>query len=142
MKKFEYLEDIATADVAIRAYGKSMEEMFANAALAMENLIVDIDKIKDVEKRSVEVHGTDYYALLYQWLEELLIFFDTELMLFRRFDIKIKQEGDEFILYGTAYGQELSDDMEIKHEIKAITYHQMGIEKTKDGFMCQFILDL
>mgnify|MGYP000306511536 CR=1 FL=1 len=142
MKEYEYMEDIATADVALRAYGKTVEEMFINAAKGMENLITNVEKIEPKESRDIEIHATDYFALLYQWLEQLLIYFDTEFMVFSKFNIKIDQRGEEFMLYGKIYGQKVTEDMEIKHEIKAVTYHEMGIEKIRGGFMCQVILDL
>ncbi|HDD45967.1 MAG TPA: archease [Candidatus Aenigmarchaeota archaeon] len=142
MKEYKYLANIATADIAMEAYGKSIEEMFINAAKGMESLIVELEDVKDIVKKRVEVHATDMFALLYQWLEELLIYFDTEFLVFSKFNIKIKEIGKEYILYGTIGGQVVDNKMKIKHEVKAVTYHEMSIEKKDGRFVCRVLFDL
>jgi SHS2 domain-containing protein len=48
--KFEFLEH--TADVFVRAHGRSMEEAYENAALAMFETMTDSDKIADTARNS------------------------------------------------------------------------------------------
>lgn len=42
-KKFEFFD--VTADVGIRAYGKTLEDAFENAALAMFEVMTDTSRI-------------------------------------------------------------------------------------------------
>ena len=81
--KFEFLEH--TADVYIRAHGKTMEEAYENAALAMFEVMTDTDKIAQMQEETLEVEAEDQYALLYNWLEALLVKFETENMLYSKF---------------------------------------------------------
>jgi SHS2 domain-containing protein len=53
--KFEFLEH--TADVYIAAYGKSLEEAFENAALAMFEVMTDTEKVSPDMENSVEVEA-------------------------------------------------------------------------------------
>ena len=85
--KFEFLEH--TADVYIRAHGKTMEEAYENAALAMFETMTDTDKIAQTQEETIEVEAEDQYALLYNWLEALLVKFETENMLYSKFQITI-----------------------------------------------------
>src|SRR5208337_829954 len=83
--KFEFLEH--TADVYIRAFGKTMDEAYANSALAMFEVMTDTDKIAQTKQENLEVEAEDQYALLYNWLEILLVKFETEGMFYSKFEI-------------------------------------------------------
>ena len=91
--RFEFLEH--TADVYVRANGKTMEEAYENAALAMFETMTDTDKIAQTQQETLEVEAEDQYALLYNWLEALLVKFETENMLFSKFEISDWKETDE-----------------------------------------------
>lgn len=83
--KFEFLEH--TADVYIAAHGKNMEEAFENAALAMFEVMTDTEKINPTQEDSVEVEAEDEYALLYSWLEALLVDFEVKNTVYSKFKI-------------------------------------------------------
>lgn len=137
MKKYEYFE--ATADIGLRAYGNDMNEAFENAGLAIFNIISDTSLIIPERKIEFEVASEDDVSLLYDFLEELLFYHETEFMLFSRFDVEI---DDGFHLKAVIYGEEIDwDRHERKTEIKAITFHKMEVNKT-DHVELQAIVDL
>ena len=84
-KEFEILEH--TADIGIIAYGKDIREAFAGAAKGMFSLITEPEDIKEVESRDIELAATDRENLRVEWLNELIYLFDTENLLFKRFQI-------------------------------------------------------
>ena len=84
-KKYVFLEH--TADVYISSFGKNVDEAFENAAAAMFEVMTDIKKIEPKIEDSVEVEGMDMYSLLYNWLEALLVNFETENRLYSKFKI-------------------------------------------------------
>jgi len=137
MKKFEYFE--ATADIGLKAYGKDMNEAFENASLAIFNIISDtsnIDAVKDIE---FEISSEDEVSLLYDYLEELLFYHETEFMLFSKFHVEI---DDTLHLKAKIEGEEINwDKHERKTEIKAITFHKMDVKKTSHVEV-QAIVDL
>jgi SHS2 domain-containing protein len=140
--KFEFLEH--TADVYIRAHGKTMEEAYENAALAMFEVMTDTDKIAQMQEETLEVEAEDQYALLYNWLEALLVKFETENMLYSKFQITNWEETDETFKFKAKIWGEKFDPQ--KHPqrvgVKAVTYHRMVIIRERDRVVLEFILDI
>jgi SHS2 domain-containing protein len=140
--KFEFLEH--TADVYIRAHGKTMEEAYENAALAMFEVMTDTDKIIQMQEETLEVEAEDQYALLYNWLEALLVKFETENMLYSKFQITNWEETDENFKFKAKIWGEKFDPQ--KHPqrvgVKAVTYHRMVIIRERDRVVLEFILDI
>lgn len=141
MKRWEHYEH--TADIGIRGYGKTLEEAFEAVAIALFDVMVNVEKVEKKEVREVEVEGEDLYSLLYNFLEELLILHDTEGLVFRDFEVKIEKTEEGYKLKAKAYGEKLSEKHEPKEEVKAITYHDMKIEQLPDGrWMAQLVPDI
>jgi SHS2 domain-containing protein len=140
--KFEFLEH--TADVYIAAYGKSLKEAFENAALAMFEVMTNTEKVSPDIADSVEVEAEDEYALLYSWLEALLVKFETENMLYSKFEVVgINETSEGFSIKATILGEKFDVEKHIqKVGVKAVTYHRMEIIKEIDKVTLEFILDI
>ncbi len=140
--RFEFLEH--TADVYIRAYGKTMEEAYANAALAMFEVMTDTDKIAQTQHERFLVEAEDQYALLYNWLEALLVKFETEGMLCSKFEITDWKETEEAFRFTAKVWGEKFDAQKHPQKVgvKAVTYHRMMIIREKDSVVLEFILDI
>jgi SHS2 domain-containing protein len=141
-KRFEFLEH--TADAYIAAYGKDLAEAFENAALAMFSVMTDVEKVSPKVKDSVEVGAEDEYALLYSWLEALLIKFDTSGMLYSKFKISdLSRTQDGFRLRAEIWGEKFNAKKHTQEVgVKAVTYHRMEIIKNPDFVTLKFILDI
>ena len=128
------------ADVGFVAYGDTPDELFTNAALAMLSLACDPAGIQERERREFEASGTDPEALLYAWLAEILAVADAESMVFRRVEVTERAPGH---LRGMAYGEKFD---KARHHagtyIKAVTYHQLRVEQTHEGWRAQVFLDV
>lgn len=140
--KFEFLEH--TADVYIRAHGKTMQEAYENAALAMFETMTDTAKIAQTQEETLEVEAEDQYALLYNWLEALLVKFETEGMLYSKFQITDwKENADTFKIKAKIWGEKFDPK---KHPqkvgVKAVTYHLMVVIHELDRVILEFILDI
>lgn len=140
---YKFLEDLAIADVAFEATGKTLEELFDSSALALENTQVkDLKSVKYKVEKKIEVESDNIEMLLFNFLQELIFLKDAKLLLFNKFDIKITQ-GKKFKLKAKAYGEKL--DMK-KHEllvdVKAVSLHQFKVEETKSGWVASVILDV
>jgi SHS2 domain-containing protein len=140
--KFEFLEH--TADVYVRAHGTTMEEAYGNAGLAMFETMTDSGKIAQTQHETLEVEAEDQYALLYNWLEALLIKFETENMLFSRFEISDwKETAETFKFKAKIWGEKFDPQ---KHPqkvgVKAVTYHLMVVIREPERVILEFILDI
>lgn len=141
-KKFEFLEHMADAYVA--AYGKDLAEAFESAALAMFDVMTEVEKVKAEVEDCVEVKAEDEYALLYSWLEDLIAKSDINGMLYSRFKVsKIDETSDGLRLQAKIWGEKFNPE---KHPqkvgVKAVTYHRMEILKELNKVTLKFILDI
>lgn len=136
--RFEVIEH--PADAGFLAYGETLKDLFENAALAMFSLACDLDRIQESQMREVEASGFDTESLLYAWLAELLGLADAEQLVFRRAEVTELVPGR---VRGTAHGEKFD---KTRHRagtyIKAVTYHQLRVEQTPEGWRAQVYLDV
>ncbi len=140
--KFEFLEH--TADVYVRAHGKTMEEAYENAAISMFETITNTDKVAPTQEDTLEVEAEDQYALLYNWLEALLVKSETLEMLYSKFQItNWKETSEKFTFKAKIWGEKFNPQKHPqKVAVKAITYHRMVIIREMDWVILEFILDI
>ncbi|MFA5364449.1 MAG: archease [Candidatus Bathyarchaeia archaeon] len=140
--RFRFLEH--TADAYIEAYGKNLEEAFENAAYATTDVMTEVEKVEPKSVEDFTVEGHDLSELLYSWLEELLLEFELQGMLYSRFKVfDIQKTPDGFMLHSKAWGENYNPDKHpSKVGIKAATYHQMEITENGGGAVLRFILDI
>lgn len=136
-KGFEVIDH--TADVGIRAYGENMGQAFANAAGALFSLIAELDDVEEVLHRDIELTATDQESLLVEWLNELIYLFDTENIIFKRFDVVGLTDTR---LRARGFGEMVdSSKHRLKTGVKAATYHMLRVEKD-DGCQVQVLFDI
>jgi SHS2 domain-containing protein len=138
---FVYLEH--TADAEFIAYGRTIEEAFVNAARATFNLMVDENKVRHVAVKDIELEGDMLDTLLYDWVSELLYLFEVEKLLFGKFEVSITNEDGLFKLKGKVYGEEIDQARhEVSLHIKAVTFHDLRVEKVNNTYEAQILLDI
>ncbi len=125
MKKFELIEH--TSDVGLAAYGKTLAEAFVNAARGMFSIIAELDGVGETESRRIEVSADDIEALLFEWLNSLLYYFDVETLLFSGFDIT---EFEDTRLVAVCHGEKYDASRHrLKTGVKSATYHMLEVDR-------------
>lgn len=138
MPPFRILEH--TADIGFEALGATREEVFENAARALFYIIVDPESVESRERVEVRVEGTNPSELVVNWLSELLYLQDAEGWLFR--DFEVISLSDNFV-EAAARGERFDPARHpIQLLVKAITYHQLVLEKNADGWRAQVYVDI
>ncbi len=127
-----------TSEVGFRAYGETLDEAFENAGKAMFSLMADLDEIREDKTIEFDVDSEALDSLLYDFLDQLIYLRDVEGMLFRGFDVEI--DRDDFSLQAEATGCLIGDIP--AQDVKAVTYSDMQIEETDEGWMLQVVLDV
>lgn len=141
MKRFEYLENEAIGDLAVRSYGSDLEEAFANMALGMFNAMTPVEGINRKVEREFSVSGDDLGELLYNFLEEFLYISDVENLVFS--DIHVKFAQEQRGLKAICLGEQLDvRSHQIGIEIKAVTYHLMTILKSENEWVITVVFDI
>ena len=129
-----------TADMGIRVWGKNRKVLFANAGQAMFDLIVRTERVEAEQLEQVQVTGNDIVDLLINWLRELLFIWTGKERLVHTIEIE-SLTGTKLIGGVTTYPFH-SNRHAIRHELKAVTYHQAKVEKCGDGWMAEVIFDV
>jgi len=106
--------------------------------------MTDTNKIDPIQEDSVEIEAEDEYALLYSWLEALLVKFEVKGMLFSQFEMgRIQDTPDGYKLQANVWGEKFKAEKHPqKVAVKAVTYHRMEIIKEYDQITLEFILDI
>jgi SHS2 domain-containing protein len=128
-----------TADLGLRIRAPDRDALFADAATALFSTIVaDLTTVRPVERRDVRLPEDDDDYLLFDWLKALLFWFDSEHLVFGRFEVHV--DGG---LTAAAWGEPLDPSRhDLEHEVKAITYHGLRVELTADDWLAEFIVDI
>ena len=141
---YEFLEDVATADIAFKAWGQDLEETFVAAADATMNVMVEnVNSIQPREIRDIRLENEDLDLLLHDFLQELVYYKDSERLMLRVREIQIEEGAHPVSLQATARGETLDPERHLPRvDVKAVTLHQFRLEKTDQGWEAFVILDI
>ena len=129
-----------TADLGLRVRAADLPALLAEAAKGLASMIVaNLDDVRLVEERKIEVDGADRDYLVFDWLSELLFVYETQHLVLRDFDVRLTENG----LQAVARGERLDPQRHVlDHEVKAITYHALKLEETSEGWLLEVIVDI
>lgn len=129
-----------TADLGLRATAPDLNALFAEIAESLFSAVVeDVASIRPTMSETLEIAGGDREFLLFDWLRELLRRFEMDGILYGRFDVSVRDDG----LSATIHGEPVDRARhQLSHEVKAITYHELKVEKTSDGWLTEVIVDI
>ncbi len=135
--KYKILEH--TADIMFEVYGKSLNKLFTNAAIATFDVMVKRSSINPKIKKEINLENKDIEKLLFEFIEELIYLKDAEYLVFKSFKVKIKRSNLKAIVEGEKIN---SKKHKLLLDVKAITLHKYRLSKTKDGYKATILLDI
>lgn len=129
-----------TADLGLRATAPDLPSLFAEMAKCLLSAMVeDPARVRPVQEARIELASENREFLLFDWLKELLLRFETERVLCAAFDAQVTDSG----LTATVCGEPYDPARHVlAHEVKAITYHELKVEQTADGWLAEVIVDI
>lgn len=137
--KFKYLPNVAIADIAFEAYGKTLNEVFENSAYAFFDMTCNPKTIKDKVKKVIKVKSENEKDLLYNFLSELIFLKDSKQLIFNKVKIQIKEGRLKAFLYGDKIDYK---KQELRNDIKAITLHMFNLERIKNNYKSTVVVDI
>jgi SHS2 domain-containing protein len=136
MKQYELIDH--TADVGVKAYGKTLAEAFEHAAKGMFDIITDESTVASVGQYDIQLEAPDLEQLLVDWLSHLLFLNGAQELVFGAFHVTLSGTRLSASVFGEKY------DM-MKHrmgvEIKAVTYHMLQVQ-VKEPIFVQVLFDI
>ena len=128
-------------DAIIEVTADNLENAFKIEGISVIETILDISRVAEIEKKSIQVEGKDLKYLLYNWLEEIIILTITDGFAGRTISLTISNE-DGYKINADIFGEIIDlKKHEFKVEIKSPTFHDMRIEQ-KDNVILRYLLDL
>src|SRR5262245_47297506 len=120
-----------TADLGLRVRARDLDTLFAEAAQALFSAIVDdLGTVQPRQRHEIRLSGDDRAYLLFDWLNELLFRFESDHLVFGKFECHIEGDG----LTAAAWGEPLDASRHaLAREVKAITYHGLRVESDGAG---------
>jgi len=132
-----------TADIAAEINGSSMEELFAAGAEALLNSIVDEQNFEADDLLDIELTASSKEELLITFLNELNYLLITKKWLCSSIQsMKIFNDADGCELSAELKGTRIKDDLQLKHEIKSVTYHQVEILLAEGNYSTLVVFDI
>jgi SHS2 domain-containing protein len=132
-----------TGDVAVDLDAPDVATLFADAADALTDTLVDRSAVVATASREVRLASPDLELLLVDWLSELLFAFEAEGWLTRAAAVRIGRSGDDWSLHATVRGERFQPE---RHQarvlVKAITYHALAIHQTASGATARVVFDI
>ena len=142
MEEYIFLDDIATADVAIESRGDTLEELFTASAMATFEVMADTSGIQPEIKKVLHLENSEIDGLLFDWLAELIYLKDSEFMLFGKYDMKITKSTN-YQLDAEIFGEEINQSKhDLRCDVKAITFHLFEVYEKDGKWISRFILDI
>jgi tRNA nucleotidyltransferase (CCA-adding enzyme) len=128
------------ADIGVRGLGRTREEAFAQAAVALTAVITEPGHVADTQALEIACEAPDDELLLADWLNALVYQMATRHMLFGRFDVTIHNHR----LQARAWGEPIDlDRHQPAVEVKGATYTSLRVGQEPDGtWIAQCVVDV
>ncbi len=136
---FEFLDH--TADVLVEVRANTLEELLAESGRALFAAMLDLDRVNPVVQAYFTVSGRNEEELLYNFLEELLVYKDADVMAFSRFDVQLRR-GDGLIADVTAEGERIRPEHNPRADVKAISWHDFRVWRDEIGWHARILFDV
>lgn len=129
-----------TADIGIIVRGKTLEELFALAAGAMFDIMVDVTTVAPKQKATISLEAENLEELFVAWLNELAFRSEVNGMFFSKFQVEsVTDTSLRAIAMGEPYDESRHS---LGVSIKAATYHELKISRIDKGWCAQVIFDV
>jgi SHS2 domain-containing protein len=128
------------SDIGVRGFGKSVEEAFEQAAVALAAVVADVSAIRQSETIEVHCGASDLELLLMTWLNAVIYEMAVRTMLFSKFRVTLAGRS----LVGTLFGETV--DPERHHlavEAKGATVTALKVDRDQNGqWLAQCVIDV
>jgi len=141
MNGYKFIEH--PADIAVELSAGSIEELFETGAEAWKSSVLENSSTEIPFEFLIENESNTLEELLVEFLSELNFMLFSKKLVYSKIKSLIIEENNTYKLTAALYFEDFNPSWhQLKAEIKAITYHQMKIEKTKNNYSTKLILDI
>ena len=129
-----------TADVGLRVWGADLAELFEQAGGGLIELLVDPGTVRRARSVPIEAAGEEVEDLLVAWLSEILFAFDAESLTPVAVEVtSLEAEHIKGVLWGEDFDPARH---QLRHHVKAVTYHNLGVRRLGERFEVRIVFDV
>lgn len=135
---FEHFDH--TADLGLRVRTDDLDQLFADAGRGLFAMIAaNLEDVRPERQVEIRLEGDAPDYLLFDWLNELLYIFESQRLLLCEFDVRVSSTGLEAVVRGEPLD---AGRHRLEHEVKAITYHGLRVEREDGGWLAEVVVDI
>ena len=139
---YEFLPEVALADVAFQVKADSWDHLFVGASEALTKVMVDARDLGDDRHLSIDLSAASVEELLYDWLSEMVYLKDAEAFLAKSTVVRVTS-GAIWHVSGTLDGDTIHPSAQrLGQDIKAVTYHMFQVSREGDEMTAQVVVDV
>lgn len=143
MGRFRYLEEMVLSDAAFDVEGRDLDDLFATAALALADLMVDPATVPTTLERAITLTAPKADLLLHDWLSELIFRKDRDREVFTRAEVRVSGGNGAWRLdAGLRGGPLTAPGVESRADPKAVTFHQFALAPVDQGWRARVVIDI
>lgn len=143
MHSYQFLDDIAVADLAFKAEGDSVEELFRAATEALLETLADPATVAMTWERRIEHVCGALDELLFEWLSDLVYWKDAAGVVFHEADLSVVQKGTAWTLAAVLRGAPVDQTTQILHnDVKGVTKHLYEVKQQGMRWYAQVVVDV
>lgn len=135
---YQIIEDKNLADIYLKVWAKTKKDLFNEIVSTFSNQITYTDRVKKEIKEKINLKEKNFSDLVFKFIEKLIYLKDVKNLIFKKGEIVLKNNQ----IKGYLFGQKINQDLPIKLDIKAITYHKFKVRKEKNFYYLYLVFDI
>jgi len=141
---FQFLDDIAMADLAFDASGDSLQDVFQGATNAVIEAMANPETIGSSWQQAINREDEDPAALLFDWLSDLVYWKDAAGVVFSKSDVRLTHRDDGvWKLNALLYGEPVNvSTQELRADVKGVTKHLYQLSERDGRWSARVVLDV
>jgi SHS2 domain-containing protein len=140
--RYAFLEAMAIADCAMEVEGDSLDDLFATAARALADVMVDPATLEATVERTLTLAAPSLDLLLYDWLSELIYLKDLEEVVFPGAAVEVRHDSPCRLTARLTGGPIDRQRTALRADPKAVTFHQFALEPRDGGWRARVVIDI
>ncbi|HEX5647392.1 MAG TPA: archease [Nitrospira sp.] len=142
-RSFQFLDDIALADLAFEAEGDSVEELFRAATRALLETLADPATVGATWEQQVTKVEADPADLLFEWLSDIVYWKDAAGVVFHDAKLSVRQKGSTWILAAVLRGASVDQAAQtLRSDVKGITKHLYDVRQEGTRWYARVVVDV
>ena len=142
MGRYRFLDAVAIADCALEVEGEDLDDLFATAARALAEVMVDPATVATTVERTVTLTAPSLDLLLYDWLGELIFLKDHEELIFPQAQVQVTASQPCRLEARLAGGMIDRERTALRADAKAVTLHQFALEQRGPRWWARVVIDI